>query len=50
MKGREKEEAQVDVTLIVQNDDKNMSLHYKGDAKTFKDSFEKIDFNKIWEK
>ena len=50
MKGRQKEEAQVDVTLIVQNDDKNMSLHYKGDAKTFKDSFEKIDFNKIWEK
>ncbi|MBT9939662.1 hypothetical protein [Anaerostipes hadrus] len=49
MKGRETEEAEVDMTFIVKNGKKEKSIHYKGDAKTFKESFEKIDLNKMWE-
>lgn len=44
-KGREKEETQVDVTFIVKSKEKEKSLHYKGDAVAFKESFEKIDLN-----
>lgn len=44
-KGREKEETQVDVTFIVKSKGKEKSLHYKGDAVAFKESFEKIDLN-----
>ncbi len=47
MQGREKEDAQVDVTFIVKRDEEEKSLHYKGDAKTFKESFEKIDLNRM---
>ena len=49
MQGREKEDAQVDVTFLVKNGKKEKSIHYNGDAKTFKESFEKIDLNKMWE-
>lgn len=49
MKGREKEDAQVDMTFVVKNGKKEKSIHYKGDAKTFKESFDKIDINKMWE-
>ena len=49
MKGRETENAEVDMTFIVKNGKKEKSIHYKGDAKTFKESFEKIDLNKMWE-
>lgn len=48
MKGREKEDAQVDMTFVVKNGKKQKSIHYKGDGKTFKESFEKIDLNKMW--
>lgn len=47
LKGREKEDAKVDVTFIVKRDGEEKSLHYSGDAKTFKDAFEKIDLNKM---
>lgn len=47
LKGREKEEAKVDVTFIVKCEDEEKNLHYSGDAKTFKESFEKIDLNKM---
>lgn len=50
MKGREKEEAKVDLTLIVREGEKEKSIHYNGDARTFKESFEKIDLNEMWEK
>jgi hypothetical protein len=47
MQGRENEDAQVDVTFIVKRNEEEKLLHYKGDAKTFKESFEKIDLNKM---
>lgn len=47
LKGREKEEAKVDVTFIVKDDHGEKTIHYSGDAKTFKESFEKIDINKM---
>lgn len=50
MKGREKEEAKVDLTLIVREGEKEKSIHYNGDARTFKETFEKIDLNEMWEK
>ena len=50
MKGREKEEAKVDLTLIVREGKKEKSIHYNGDASTFKETFEKIDLNEMWEK
>lgn len=49
MRGHEKEETNVDVTFIVKNGEKEKSIHYSGDAKTFKESFERIDFNKMWD-
>lgn len=47
MKGREKEPANVDVTFLTIKDDEEKYIHYSGDAKTFKESFEKIDLNKM---
>ena len=47
LKGREKEEANVDVTMIVKRKNEEKTIHYHGDAKTFKESFEKIDLNKM---
>lgn len=47
LKGREKEEANVDVTFIVKRENEEKTIHYSGDAKTFKESFEKIDLNKM---
>lgn len=47
LKGREKEDAKVDVTFIVKRDGEEKNIHYSGDAKTFKDAFEKIDLNKM---
>ena len=47
LKGREKEDAKVDVTFIVKRDNEEKTLHYSGDAKTFKKSFEKIDLNNM---
>ena len=47
MKGREKEDVNVDVTFLVKRDNEEKYIHYSGDAKTFKESFEKIDLNKM---
>lgn len=47
LKGREEEEAQVEVTFIVKRKNDEKCLHYKGDAKTFKETFEKIDLNNL---
>lgn len=47
MKGREKEDAKVDVTFIVKREKEEKKLHYCGDAKAFKETFEKIDLNKM---
>ena len=47
LKGREKEDANVDVTMIVKRKDEEKTIHYSGDAKTFKETFEKIDLNKM---
>ncbi len=48
-KGREKDEAEVDITFIVKKGNKEKSLYYKGSAKGFKESFKMIDLNKMWE-
>ena len=47
MKGREKEDTQVDMTFIVKTKGKSKSLHYKGNANTFEKTFNKIDLNKM---
>lgn len=47
LKGREKEDANVDVTMVVKRKNEKKTLHYYGDAKTFKETFEKIDLNKM---
>lgn len=47
LKGRETEGAKVDVTFLVKSSTEEKSIHYSGDAKTFKKSFEKIDLNKM---
>ena len=47
MKGREKEKANVNITFIVKSVEEEKKLHYNGDAKTFKETFEKIDINKM---
>jgi hypothetical protein len=47
LKGREKEDAKVDVTFIVKRDHEEKTIHYSGDARTFKESFEKIDLNNM---
>lgn len=47
MKGREKEDVKVDVTFIVKRENEEKSLHFNGDAKAFKETFEKIDLNKM---
>lgn len=47
LKGRENEPAKVDVTFLTRNGDEEKYIHYSGDARTFKESFEKIDLNKM---
>lgn len=47
LKGREKEDAKVDITMIVKRKGEEKTIHYNGDAKTFKETFEKIDLNKM---
>lgn len=49
IKGREKDDADVDMTFIVKKGNREKALHYKGSAKEFKESFEMIDLNKMWE-
>lgn len=47
IKGHEKEETQVDVTFVVKNKKEKKMIHYKGNADKFKETFEKIDINKM---
>lgn len=47
MKGREKEDVNIDVSFYVKRDNEEKYIHYSGDAKTFKENFEKIDLNKM---
>ncbi len=47
MKGREHEDVSVKVSFVVKSGDQLKELHYDGDAKTFKETFEKIDINKL---
>lgn len=47
MKGRENESAKVDFTMLLKDGKKEKIIHYSGDAKTFKESFEKIDITKL---
>lgn len=48
LKGRENEDAQIDVTFMVNRDgEEDKIIHYKGNAKTFEKTFEKIDINKL---
>ena len=47
MKGREKEDAKVNVTFMLKREGEEKVVNYSGDAKTFKESFDKIDLNKM---
>ena len=47
IKGREKEDVQINISFLVKNEEVEKSITYKGDAKTFKETFEKIDLNEI---
>lgn len=47
IKGREKEDVNVEITFIVKNKKKEKTLHYRGDAKQFEEKFEKIDLTKL---
>ena len=47
LRGREQEDAKVNVTIMVQRGRNTTELHYDGDAKTFKETFEKIDITKV---
>jgi hypothetical protein len=47
MKGRENEDCTVKVIYIVKDGEKTKELHYDGDAKAFKETFEKIDIHKL---
>ncbi|NFI05219.1 hypothetical protein FC959_12550 [Clostridium botulinum] len=51
LKGRESDEATVHFHLIVEDKDKKKtkSLYYKGPHSAFKDKFDKIDINRLWE-
>lgn len=46
-KGREEERCDVDVTFKVKYGDDFKELHFKGNAETFKETFEKIDINNL---
>lgn len=46
IKGREKENPQVDITFRKRDGDKTKELHFKGGVDEFKEKFEKIDLNK----
>lgn len=51
LKGRESDEATVHFHLIIEDKykKKSKSLYYKGSHSTFKDKFDKIDVNRLWE-
>lgn len=47
MRGRESEEATVDVTFVVNRNDENKVLTYHGPAREFRDTFKNIDLNEL---
>lgn len=47
MKGREHEEANVELSFIVNHNDEKKMLHYKGPANEFKEAFDTIDLSKL---
>lgn len=47
IKGRESDNCQVDITFKVKDGETVKELHYKGDADSFKEKFEKIDINNL---
>ena len=47
LKGRENEPAKVDVIFFVKKGNTEKTIHYSGDAKTFKETFEKIALNNM---
>lgn len=51
LKGREKEEVTVQLNVVIEDKKKgkSASIFYKGPGQGLKESFEKIDINKIWE-
>lgn len=51
MKGRPKDEPTVHFNLLYEDKEKGVSKHlsYKGSIEGFKENFEKVDVNKIWE-
>lgn len=51
LKGREKEEVTVQLRVVIENQNKgkSASIFYKGSGKELKETFEKIDVNKLWE-
>jgi hypothetical protein len=51
MKGRPNDEPTVHFNLLVENKEKGISKHlfYKGSIDGFKETFEKINVNKLWE-
>ena len=50
IKGREKERNNVSVTFVAKIGEQEKSIHYDGPVEQFKESFKKIDLNKMWEK
>lgn len=47
IKGKEHDKPQVDVDIMIDKGKRNVKIHYRGDATTFKESFEKIDINSL---
>ncbi len=47
MKGREHEEANVELSFIVERSNERKMLHYKGPANAFREEFEKVDLNEL---
>jgi len=51
LRGREKEDVTVQLNVVIEDRDtgKSASIFYKGPGEGLKESFEKIDINKMWE-
>lgn len=47
MKGRESEEANVDLSFVVERDNETKIIHYKGPAREFEEKFSQIDLNEM---
>ncbi len=47
MKGREHEDANVELSFIVERNNERKMLHYKGPADAFREEFEKVNLNEL---